>query len=143
LRAPAAFLALLVLVSTGCGSAPATPESVVRSWSRALNAGDNDRAAALFAPGAAIVQGRVELHVANRGQAVDWNRSLPCSGRIVDLRARGETVTATFVLGDRPASRCDAPGEEASAVFRVHRGKIVLWHQVPVSAGGAPAGPVV
>ncbi len=48
------------------------------------------------------------------------------------IETRGDAVTATFVLGDRPTSRCDGPGIKARAVIRVRAGKIVLWHQVPI-----------
>ena len=47
---------------------------------------------------------------------------------------------ATFVLGDRRHSQCDGPGQEATAIFKVAHGKIVLWHQT--NARG-PSGPTV
>jgi hypothetical protein len=43
-------------------------------------------------------------------------------------------VRATFRLGDRQHSRCDGPGDLATAIFRVVKGKIVLWHQAESSA---------
>ena len=134
-------LVLLSVALSGCGSkarAP-TPRSVVRAWSNALNAGDNQRAADLFAPNAQIVQGNLVRRLHTHSEAVAFNRALPCSGRIVDLRSRGHDVEATFVLGNRPSSRCDGPGQRAAALFRIRRGKIVLWHQIPVP----PAEPVV
>ena len=120
------------LIAAGCGGGERSPESVVRAWSSALNAGDNEGAAELFAPGARIVQGGAEERLGSHAEAVAWNAGLPCSGRIVRVQSRGDTVTATFVLGDRETSRCDGPGAKARAVFRVRAGKIVLWHQVPV-----------
>ena len=72
--------------------------------------------------------------------AVAFNSSLPCSGEIVDVTTSANTATATFVLGDRKTSRCDAPGQRAMAAFKVVHGKIVLWHQLPTRA--APATPV-
>jgi limonene-1,2-epoxide hydrolase len=117
----------------GCGNASSTPESVVRAWSAALNKGDNETAADLFAPHARIVQGGDEQRFRGHADAVEWNASLPCSGRIVGLRTRRERVTVTFVLGDRTTSRCDGPGAKARAIVRVRDGKIVLWHQVPVA----------
>ena len=78
-----------------------------------------------------VIQGSVVTRLRTHADGVAWNAGLPCSGRIVSLRARGATVTATFLLGDRPASSCDGPGRKATAVFRVRDGKIVLWHQVP------------
>jgi limonene-1,2-epoxide hydrolase len=141
MRAVRTPLLAAVLVFAGCGGSSASPESVVRAWSEALNSGDNNRAGSLFAPGARIVQAGIVERLRSRAEAVAWNASLPCSGRIVALRARGETVRASFLLGDRPANTCDGPGSVVRALFRVHDGKIVLWHQLP----GPPTreGPVV
>jgi len=134
-------LLLLTVALSGCGSkarAP-SPSSVVRAWSNALNAGDNQRAADLFAPDAQIVQGNLVRRLHTHSEAVAFNRTLPCSGRIVELRSRGRDIEATFVLGNRPASLCDGPGQRAAALFRIRQGKIVLWHQIPAP----PAEPVV
>jgi limonene-1,2-epoxide hydrolase len=128
----AVTLALLALVPTGCGSEVASPESVVRSWSDALNADDNDRAAELFAKDAQVIQGDLLRRLHTHADAVAFNRGLPCSGQIVHLEVRGNEVEATFVLGDRRFTRCDGPGERAAAIFRIRNGKIVLWHQVGV-----------
>ena len=75
-----------------------------------------------------------------RADALAWNRSLPCSGRIVEIEISGEDATATFLLGDRPTSACDAPGGRVAAVFRVREGKIVLFRQLPGET--APLDPV-
>src|SRR5918911_1248752 len=84
--ATAVVLALLA----GCGDGgKASPESVVRAWSTALNAGDNQGAADLFAPGAQVVQGPVGLRLRTHADAVVWNAGLPCSGKIVALSTRG------------------------------------------------------
>jgi hypothetical protein len=124
--------AVLALIGAACGGGSTSAEGVVRAWSSAVNAGDNETAADQFATNAEIVQGGLEQRFHTRADAVDWNAGLPCSGRIVQLETRGAEVTATFVLGDRPTSRCDGPGAKARAVIRVRHGKIVLWHQVPV-----------
>src|SRR5919204_5769979 len=126
--------AVLLVLLAGCGGGKASPESVVRAWSKALNAGDNQGAADLFAPGAEVVQGPVVIRLRTHADAVVWNAGLPCSGKIVALSTSGATVTATFLLGDRPASACDGPGHRATAIFRIRGGKIVLWHQVPEPA---------
>ena len=142
MRAAAAAAILLVALS-GCGTHGGTsPATVVRAWSQALNAGDNAAAAALFARGADVIQGPDEVQLLTRADAVRWNAGLPCSGRIVALVVKGESVTATFLLGDRPHSPCDGPGQRARALFRVHHGKIVLWHQLPTGTP-APSGSVV
>jgi hypothetical protein len=134
--APLAALALLILaLATGCGGGSTTsPESVVREWSDALNAGDNQRAADLFARGAQVVQGNDVFFLQTHADAVDFNSSLPCSGKIVSVTTDQDTATATFVLGNRKRSKCDAPGQKAIAAFRVLHGKIVLWHQLPSPA---------
>jgi limonene-1,2-epoxide hydrolase len=108
------------------------PERIVRAWSRALNSGDNDAAADLFAPGARVIQGGITRVLATHADAVTWNASLPCSGRIVRIATSGSSATAEFVLGNRKTSPCDGPGQHAAAIFRVRRGKIVTWEQIPV-----------
>jgi hypothetical protein len=118
---------VLVVVAT-----PPSPPAVVRQWSRALNANDNEAAAALFARGARIIQPGVDVRVGPK-LALAFNASLPCGGRIVKLRRHGSRVTATFLLTERPRHRCDGPGQKAAAVFTVdRRGLIVRWEQVPV-----------
>ena len=132
---------VILAVAAGCGGGSTSPESVVREWSDALNAGDNERAADLFAHGAQVVQGNSVLFLQTHADAVDFNSALPCSGKIVDVTTDDDTATATFVLGDRRKTQCDAPGQKAVAAFRVVHGKIVLWHQLP-SPAPPPAPPV-
>ena len=110
----------------------------MRAWSDALNEGDNERAADLFASGAEIVQGRDVFFLQTHADAVNFNTALPCSGKIVSVTTREDTATATFLLADRKTSHCDAPGQKAVAAFKILHGKIVLWHQLP-SAPTAPA----
>ena len=92
---------------------------MVRAWSAALRADDNERAASLFARNAAIVQAGTLTR-------------LPCAGTVVSLKRNGSaTATATFRLDDRGHRSCgDPPGAEAIAVFVVEHGKIVLWAQI-------------
>jgi limonene-1,2-epoxide hydrolase len=128
----------------GCGGdgggSPTSPEEVVRAWSAALNRGDNDAAADLFAPNATVSQPGYIAQLATHDDAVAFNRSLPCSGEIVELTTEGNEVMATFLLGDRPASPCDGPGDQATAIFVIEDGKIVVWQQVPTPAGEKPGG---
>ena len=134
-------IALVAALLGGCGSSNPSPESVVRAWSQELNSGDNEAAAKLFAPGAEIVQAGMMIRLRTLTDAVAWNAGLPCSGRIVSIKTSGNTARATFVLGDRQTSKCDGPGERATAIVRVRKGKIVLWHQTtgapPVDTGPA------
>jgi hypothetical protein len=125
----------------GCGSTPPSPESVVRAWSQELNTGDNQGAAKLFAPGAEIVQAGTTIRLDTQAQALAWNTALPCSGRIVSITTSGDITRATFILGDRQDQKCDGPGQRATAIVKVKKGKIVLWHQTSTSP--APVGPAV
>jgi limonene-1,2-epoxide hydrolase len=141
--APRLALAVLALVALGaCGGGSPSAESVVRAWSQALNSGDNERAATLFAPGAQVVQGGAIFRLRTHKEAVAWNAALPCSGRIVSIVHVGDTARATFLLGDRKTSRCDGPGQKATAIFTVRNGKITLWHQTSSAAEEPPAGTV-
>jgi limonene-1,2-epoxide hydrolase len=142
LRLQLATLPLLAALLTACGSNGPSPESVVRAWSQELNTGDNAGAAKLFAPGAEVVQGQGELKLRTLQDAIAWNAALPCSGRIVSIHSDGDTATATFVLGNREEQKCDGPGQKATAIFRVKKGKIVLWHQTNGETL-EPAGPNV
>jgi limonene-1,2-epoxide hydrolase len=139
-RASVAVGLAAVALLAGCGSGEPSAESVVRAWSQALNDDDNDRAADLFARDAQIVQAGRELTLKTHADAVAWNAALPCSGKIVSIDSHGNTATATFLLGDRRHSSCDGPGERASAIFKVVKGKIVLWHQTPAKG---PTGPTI
>ncbi len=123
----------------GCGGGSASPESVVRAWSQSLDSDDNEAAANLFAPNARVIQDGRLLVLRTHADAVAWNTALPCSGEIVSISTQGATATATFLLGDRKHSHCDGrPGSKATALFRVLKGKIVLWHQT--DGGGPPSG---
>jgi SnoaL-like protein len=131
---------LLVTAMAGCGSSHPSAESVLRAWSQELNSGDNEAAAKLFAPGARVVQAGYAARLNTYEQALAWNAGLPCSGKIVSLTTDGDTARATFVLGDRQTSKCDGPGQRATALIRVEKGKIVLWHQtVETTAPVRPA----
>jgi len=137
LRASCAVAALLL--PAGCGSGSPSAESVVRAWSQALNVDDNDTAASLFAPDAKVVQSGQVITLRTRKDALAWNSALPCSGRILSIHSSGQTATATFLLGNRQHSRCDGPGQRATAIFKVVRGKIVLWHQTGSGATPPPS----
>jgi hypothetical protein len=124
---------VLALALAGCGGneRAADPEGVVRAWSDALTADDNERAASLFDRDAVVVQGSVATHLRTHEEALRWNARLPCSGKIVALKAKGSAVTATFRLADRRSRPCADPrGAEAVAVLVVEDGKIVLWDQI-------------
>jgi hypothetical protein len=106
--------------------------AIVRAWSNRLNAGDNDGIAKLFGLPALVAQGGLIYRLDTRDQVAMWHAGLPCSGRIVSITFAGRFATAVFRLGDRPSSKCDAPGKLAAARFEIAGGKIVSWEQVPV-----------
>ena len=124
--------AVLLVAAVGSAQAAISPAAVARAWSRALNANDNERAASLFAANARVLQPGVDVRLTSHRLAVAFNDALPCAGRIVGVRVRGNRATATFVLGARPKHRCTGIGQKAAALFVVERGKIVRWQQVPV-----------
>ena len=129
-----AVLAAAATLLAGCGGASTlSPEAVVRAWSDAIDRNDNAAAGRLFAPGARVIQIDTRT-LRSPAEAREWNDELPCGGTIVSLTQDGADVTAVFKLGDRPQHVCDGPGSEASAIFRVEHGKIVLWHQTPLPA---------
>ena len=131
--------AVLAMAAAGTAQAAATPAQVARAWSKALNANKNAAAAKLFAHNARVIQPGLDARLKSRALAIAFNSSLPCAGRIVAITVRGSSATATFVLGQRPKHRCDAPGAKAAAVFVVRAAKIVRWQQVPVPASGPTA----
>jgi hypothetical protein len=103
-----------------------------------LNRADDEAAAKLFAPSAEVLQGGVLL-LRTHHDAVEWNGSLPCGGRITRVEHQGPNqVLVVFHLTERPGHRCDAPGSDAAAVFRVEHGKIVLWRQTGVPTDTTP-----
>jgi len=140
-KSAAALLALTVALGGCGGGGTASPEEVVRSWSEALNADDNDGAADLFASGAEVVQAGRSYRLSRHDDAVRWNAALPCNGRIVALEVDEDEVTAVFVLSDSKTMPCDAPGANVAAIFIVRDGKIVRWEQTAAEAP-APGGVV-
>jgi hypothetical protein len=136
----AALGVALLLALTACGGGTTRSGSgdphrsaadVVRDWSAALNAYDNARAASLFAPNIAIVQGAQLVRLHTHAQAVRWNKGLPCAGRITKLKPRGSSVEVTFHLESAKNRHCQDPaGAEAIAMLVVENGKIILWAQI-------------
>jgi len=132
------------LLLAGCGGAAkphatASPhpshaeqlKAVVRAWSANLNAGNNAAEARLFSLPALMIQGEFVYKLVSASQVARWHAALPCSGKILSITVRGNFATAVFRLGNRPTSRCDAPGTLAAARFRIVRGRIRVWEQVP------------
>jgi hypothetical protein len=133
-----------VLILAACGGAakphaaarphPSHAEqlkAVVRAWSTNLNAGNNAAEARLFSLPALMIQGGFVYKLVTKSQVARWHAALPCSGKILSITVRGNFATAVFRLGNRTTSRCDAPGTIAAARFRIVRGRIRVWEQVP------------
>jgi hypothetical protein len=128
------FLLLAVVFAialTGCGDSPEDPTAIVERWSQAINSGDDESAADLFADEAMVIQGGQSITLASHEDALSFNASLPCGGTIVERSLDGDEVTATFTLTQRPEHTCDGPGQTAVAVFQITDGKIVVWRQLP------------
>ncbi len=141
--AACAVLAVLVaapVAGAAHADSPAATKRIVRAWSKHLNAYDNAGVARLFARPAVFAQGAAVLRLETYPDIALWHSLLPCAGRIVSIAVKGETATAVFVLANGKHRRCDAPGQKAAAAFRIHKGKIVSWVQVPVPVP-APSGP--
>jgi len=65
----------------GCGAETEDdPEAVIRGWSRAVNAGDYDRAGAFFAPNA-VVQQVDEVRLRGPADGARFSASLPLPRR--------------------------------------------------------------
>ena len=141
MRRPPAFVLLLLLFAASCPAAaamtPSDPTKVVESWSQAINASDDETAADLFAPDARRDPGRPP-HDARRAsaEALAFNSSLPCGGKIVKTSIDGQRGDGDVQLTRRPGHMCDGTGEAAVAVFRITDGKITLWHQLPPVSSG-------
>jgi hypothetical protein len=129
----AAVLVAVFLVLVPAGSAARGPAAVVRAWSAAVNRGDNQAAANLFAKNAVVAQGSFILPLKTHRLAVLWNKGLPCAGHILSITVQKNVADATFRLSDRsPVQRCDAPGAKVRAAFTVNNGKIAAFVQLPV-----------
>jgi hypothetical protein len=156
-----AFKGLLTLVSSfvligfaGCGggdsptgpfdprTADADPEdlAVIENWSEALEHGDVREAANFFAIPSVVQNGGPPVTISDFGEAVDFNRALPCGAVVIAASTEGDLTTATFRLSDRPGGDCGSgAGERAATAFEIEDGRIVQWLRVgtaPPAAGG-------
>jgi hypothetical protein len=122
------FAALLV----GCGGDDsADPTKIVDRWSQAITGGDDEKAAALFAPDALVIQDGRRTTLKDEAAALTFNSSLPCGYKVVEQKVTGSESTATFTLTRRPGHMCDGTGEPETVVLRITDEKITLWHQLP------------
>ena len=153
-RATALACALVLAVgAAGCGSdageadaptpegalAQSEDERVINAWNDAVNAGDYDRAANLFAPGA-IVQQIVETRLRTHADAVEFNSGLPCRADVTGIREEDDGSTVgEFSLREGRTGEC-AEGGNAEVRFVIRDGQIEEWRQLPTPAPQAPQG---
>jgi hypothetical protein len=137
-------LALLVAVLlAGCGGSgehrgrPPSDRAVIAAWLKALNAHDYRRAASFFARGAIVDQGQA-VRLPDRAAAIEFNRGLPCRGKLTGVEDEGETSLGTFALiagSGGPGANCDG---SARVRFTIERGRFKEWRQLPATP--APPG---
>jgi limonene-1,2-epoxide hydrolase len=133
----AALLAVAALAGCGGGSDSSAIQPghlsdahVIRGWVAALNVADYVSAASYFAPDA-LVQQQTIYRLHTRSEAIAFNRSLPCRGRVTKTVDEGRTTVATFSLRPGPFAspeNCDRP---VRVRFRIEHGKFKEWRQLP------------
>ncbi|HEX8206892.1 MAG TPA: hypothetical protein VF587_12605 [Solirubrobacteraceae bacterium] len=112
--------------------APAAGEAVVRAWAADLRRGDVDAAASRFAVPSVVQNGGPAERLTTRLQVRSFNASLPCGGRVSEIKPHAGVLLVTFVLTERPGGACGAgAGGTASTAFDVRDGRIVRWIRVP------------
>jgi hypothetical protein len=125
----AAALALLAAALSGCGGSEPSAEGVVRAWAESVRLGDAEAAAALFAPGAEIVDGERIRVLETEAEAIRYARREACAGAVLRIDDEGgATVEAEFDV--RGATRCEGADREL-ALFRVEDGRITFLHRLP------------
>jgi hypothetical protein len=125
----AVAFALLAAALAGCGGSEPSAEGVVRAWAESVRLGDAEAAAALFAPGAEIVDGERIRVLETEAEAIRYARREACAGAVVRIDDDGgATVEAEFDV--RGATRCEGADREL-ALFRVEDGRITFLHRLP------------
>ena len=111
----------------GCGGASENdPESVIRGWNRAVNAGDFDRAGTFFAPNAVVEQVE-EMRLRGPADAARFSASLPCRAEVTRVVVERRSSLASFRLRDGQTPCSGA----AEVRFVVRDGKLIEWRQLP------------
>jgi hypothetical protein len=113
-------------------------ERVIRRWSMAVNLGEYERAAAFFERGA-VVEQLIEIRLATREDAVEFNRSLPCRADVTDVQREKRSTLAAFRLREGRTGECEEGGR-ARVRFVIRDGEIHEWRQLPTPP--APPGEV-
>jgi hypothetical protein len=141
-RAAIALVAVAALANCGGGSEDGihSPEGVmIRDWLMAVEHYDFGRAAAFFAPGAIIDQGR-PFRLPNAAAARIFNAGLPCHADLIALKEEKDAkVLATFRLRTGPGGPCRG---RVKVRYTIKHGKFTEWRQLPTPEP-APTGPAV
>jgi hypothetical protein len=137
----------LVTALASCASEPPQPRPepreravsrLIGDWLQALDAGDYERAATFFAPGAIVDQGR-PIRLPGRAAARFFNATLPCRADLVDVDDEpGPEALASFELRAGPGGPCSGT---VQVRFTIRAGRFTAWRQLPQPA--EPAGPTV
>ncbi len=132
MRGVASALAASALLAglPGCAGGEPTedPEAAIRGWSRAVNAGDYERAGRAFAPGAVVEQGE-ETRLRTPDDAARFSASLPCRADVIRVEPEERASVATFRLREgRGGGPCRG---DAKVRFTVRGGKLTEWRQLP------------
>jgi hypothetical protein len=122
------------------GDADPEAERVIAAWAEALRRGDVEAAASYFAIPSVAENGPLLVRIRSQADAVSFNESLPCGGRLIQAEGEGDFTTATFRLTERPGPGSCGPGtgETAKAAFVIREGEIVEWRRVGVEQPDAP-----
>ena len=157
----AALALSTALLASGCGSdeegtgattsSEAAPEpdvadadpgdvKVISGWIEALSKGDTEAAAGYFAIPSTVENVTVLTKLKTAKDAIAFNESLPCGGKLVSAETTGDFTTATFELTDRPGGDCGSGvGGKASTSFVIEDGEITDWRRV-AGPGDKPGG---
>jgi ketosteroid isomerase-like protein len=131
---------VIALACAGCGSV--SDAGVIRSWARALTAGDLDRAASYFSLPAIVENGTPPVRITSRAQAREFNQLLPCGARLLATARHGAYVYATFRLTNRVGGDCaSGTGAIAATAFLIRDGKIVQWRRLASPGQPTPEAP--
>jgi hypothetical protein len=105
---------------------PSRAEQLIQAWLAALELEDYRRAASYFARGALVDQGD-PFRLATRGDAITFNRELPCRAHLTGVRRERHTALATFLLSDGPGGSCNG---SVRVRFTIRHGRFTVFRQL-------------
>jgi hypothetical protein len=114
------------------GVANAMSVRVIDRWLRALQRGDELRAARFWANGSKFQNATPVLTINTPIEKVAIQKSLPCGARIKSAAGPAPFVVLVFTLTRRPGGDCGtAAGSTARGAIRVAHGRIAEWYRLP------------